>query len=245
MGGQGRDAHGDQRPLGGRHRADRGQELIRPRPVHHPQHRLAARREPDGPQPPVLLLAPSLDQAPPHEAVDQPRRRRRRPPDRLGEVRDGRRPAVRQHVQRGELGEPEAQLAELGREPDDQLPPQRAAHRHPLGDLAHVVDPGPGRQDRRGEVRLERAGDDPRLGAARRRTRTSASGSAGPAAGSVRRGRRRPPDDGGGGVGADGGRGCRSRADPHGTRVWTRRDSCNRARTSAGVRAARRYAWGR
>ncbi len=64
----------------------------------------------------------------------------------LGELSDGHRAAVGQHVQRRELGEPEAQLAELAGEPDHELAPQRAAHRHALADLADVRDPAPGRE---------------------------------------------------------------------------------------------------
>ena len=113
VGRQRRDPHRDQRPLAAGHRPDGGQELLGARPVDHPQHGLAARREPDGPQPAVVLLAAALDEPPLDEPVDEPRRRRRRAPDRLGEVGDRRRGALREDVQRGELREAEVELAEL------------------------------------------------------------------------------------------------------------------------------------
>src|ERR671928_208391 len=72
---------------------------------------------------------------PPHEAVDEPARRGGRSADGLREVGHGRRPAVGEHIERGELREAEAQLAELGGEPDHELAPQRPAHRHTLADL--------------------------------------------------------------------------------------------------------------
>ena len=57
-------------------------------------------------------------------------------------------------------------------EADDQLAPERPAHRHPLADLADVRQPVAGREDRRGEVRLEAAGRWP--GAARSAGRSAA-----------------------------------------------------------------------
>ena len=165
-------------------RPHRRQELLRAGPVDHPQHGLAALREPDRPQPPVVVLAPPLDEAPLDEPVDQPRRRRRRAADGVREVGDrGRRP-LREDVQRGQLREPEVELAQLRREPDDQLPPQRAAHRDALRDLADVLDPRPGRDDGRRQVRLEHPRDDPARGAPRRRARRAPRAASGPAAGS-------------------------------------------------------------
>ena len=102
-----------------------------------------------------------LDEPPPDEAVDQPARRRRRAADRLGQLADRQRAAVGQDVQRRELGEPEAQLPELAGKADDQLAPQRPAHRHALADLADVREPVAGRQDGRRQVRLEPPGDRP------------------------------------------------------------------------------------
>ena len=77
----------------------------------------------------------------------------------FGELPDRQRAAVGQDVEGRELGEPEAQLPELAGEADHELPPQRAAHRHALADLANVPDPAPGRQDRGREVLLEAARD--------------------------------------------------------------------------------------
>ena len=86
----------------------------------------------------VLGLGAALDEPPPDEPVDEARGRGRGAAERVGEVRDGRHAAVGQHVQRRKLGEAEAQPAELRREADDELAPQRAAHRHPLRELARV-----------------------------------------------------------------------------------------------------------
>jgi hypothetical protein len=69
--------------------------------------------------------------------------------------------ASEQHVERGELGEAQPQSAELGREAHHELAPERAAHRNPLRDLTDVLDPRPGCQHGRGQVRLEPAGDRP------------------------------------------------------------------------------------
>ena len=71
---------------------------------------------------------------------------------------DRHRAAVGQDVQRGELGEPEPKLPELAGEPDDQLAPERPAHRDALAELADVLEPAAGRQDRGGQVRLEATG---------------------------------------------------------------------------------------
>ena len=82
-----------------------------------------------------------------------------RPADLLGQLADGHRAAVGEHVERGELGEAETQLAELAGEPDDELAPEGAAHRDALADLADVREPVAGGKDGRGEVGLEAAGD--------------------------------------------------------------------------------------
>ena len=51
--------------------------------------------------------------------------------------------AVGEDVERGELGEPKAELAELAGEPDDQLPPEGPAHGHALAELADVLEAVP------------------------------------------------------------------------------------------------------
>ena len=140
-------------------RPDRGQELVGTAAIHDPQHGVAALGQPQRPLAPVLGLLVALDEPPPDEPVDQPARRRRRAADRLGQLADRERAAVGEDVQRRELGEPEPQLPELAGEADDQLAPERPAHRHALADLADVRQPVAGREDRRGQVRLEAAGD--------------------------------------------------------------------------------------
>jgi len=62
----------------------------------------------------------------------------------IGEVGDGGRAAVGEHVQGRQLREPKAQVAQLAREPHDELPPERAAHGDPIGQLARVLEPVPG-----------------------------------------------------------------------------------------------------
>ena len=42
MRGESRDPHRDERALGSGHRADRGEELVGPRPVNDPEQRLAS-----------------------------------------------------------------------------------------------------------------------------------------------------------------------------------------------------------
>ena len=160
MGRQRRHAHRDDGPLGGRQRPDRRQELVGPRPVDHAQDRVAA-----------LASAGASADAGPRAPRWRSTSRRRTSPSTSRLVAEGDRPiasassptvsraAVGQDVERGQLGEPEAQLAELAGEPDHQLAPQRAAHRDALADLADVREPVAGGQDRRGQVRLEPAGD--------------------------------------------------------------------------------------
>ena len=101
----------------------------------------------------------ALDQPPPDEPVDESARRRRRPTDRLGQLANGQGAPIGQHVERGELREPEAELSELARETDHELPPQRPAHRHPLADLAYVLKARSRRKDWGGQVGFEPTGD--------------------------------------------------------------------------------------
>ena len=159
MGRERRHAHRHDGPLRRRERSDRAQELVGPRPVHHAQDGVAALGQAERPLATVLGFLVALDESTPDEAVDEPARRRWRPADLLGQLADGHRAPVGQHVQRRELGEAESQLAELAGEPDDQLAPEGAAHRHALADLADVREAVAGGQDRRGQVRLESAGD--------------------------------------------------------------------------------------
>ena len=56
MGRQCRDAHRDDSALGGRQGPDRGQELIRSRAVHDPQHRMATLGQAERPLPLKLEL---------------------------------------------------------------------------------------------------------------------------------------------------------------------------------------------
>ena len=161
VGREGGDTHRHDRPFRGGQWPDRAQELLRPSPVDHPQDGVAARGEPQRALPPILGLLVAFDEPPPDEPVDEPTRGRRRPTDRLGQLADREGAAVGQHVQRGQLGEPEAQLAELAGKADDELPPERPAHRHALADLADVREPVAGRQDRRREVCLVQPGDRP------------------------------------------------------------------------------------
>jgi [acyl-carrier-protein] S-malonyltransferase len=172
--GEGRDAHRDERPLGRRHRADRGKELVGPRPVDDAEECLASLGQLEGPLAPVLRLCPSLDEPPTHEPVDEPARRGRRAVDDLGEIPDRHRPRVGEDVERGKLREPEPHLAELRREADDELAPEGPAHRHALGYLADVLDATARGEDGRRQVGFESAGDHP----PRRRGREAAGGDA-------------------------------------------------------------------
>ena len=153
------DAHRDDRSFGAGQGPDRDQELVGARSIDDAQDRLAALRESDRPLAAILRLGLALDEAPAHQAVDQPARGRRRPADCFRDVTDRHRAGIGQHVQRRELGEAEAQLAELAGEADHQLTPQRTAHRHALADLAHVGQAVTGGNDRRREVLLEATGD--------------------------------------------------------------------------------------
>jgi len=124
MGGQRGDPHRDERALGRRERTNGRQELVRTGPIHQPQERLSAVGQPDGPLPTVLGLRAPLDEASLDEAVDETAGRRRRPPEQVGEIADRRRAAVRQDIERGQLREPETELAELER---DTTPLERVA----------------------------------------------------------------------------------------------------------------------
>ena len=166
MGREGGDAHRDDGPLGGRQRSHRGEELIRPSPVHDAQDGVSALGQAQRTLPAVLGFLVALDQTAPDQAVDQPARGRRRATDRLGQLPDRQRAAVGQDVQRRELGEPEAQLPELAGKTDDQLAPERTAHRHALADLADVREPVAGGEHGRREVGLELTGDGARGGGA-------------------------------------------------------------------------------
>jgi hypothetical protein len=174
MRGESRDPHRDERPLGSRHRADRGEELIGPRPVDDAQQCLASLGQLEGSLAPVLRLRPSLDEAPANEPVDEPARRGRRAVDDLGEIPDRHRPRIGEDIERRELREPEPHLAELRREPDDELAPEGSAHRYPLGDLADVLDATARGEDGRRQVGFESAGDRP----PRRRRGEAAGGAA-------------------------------------------------------------------
>ena len=110
-----------------------------------PEERPSALGQPDRLHAPVVGLLAPLEEPAPDQAVDQPRRRRRRAVERVGEVGDRGRAAVGDRVERGQLGEAEAQLPELGGEPDHELPPEGLAERDPLGQLARVLDPRRGR----------------------------------------------------------------------------------------------------
>src|SRR5260221_1609854 len=158
---QRRDAHGHESPLGRRHRADRGQELICPGSIDGSEQGLAALGEGDGPLTPILLLLVPLDEATANQPVDEAAGRRRRSAEALRQLTDGRRAAVREDVERRELGEPQPELAELGGEPDDELAPERPAHRDALRDLADVRHASAGGENRRSQVGLEPAGDRP------------------------------------------------------------------------------------
>ena len=99
MGRERRHAHRHDSALGGRQRPDGVQELVGARPVHDPQDGVAALGEPDGALAPVLGLLVPLDEPAADQPVDQPARRRRRPTERLRELTDRRRAAVREDVQ--------------------------------------------------------------------------------------------------------------------------------------------------
>ena len=162
MRGQCRHAHRDERPFSGRHRTDRGEKLIGAGAIHDPQHRRAAGRQLERSLAPILFLDSALDEAPPDEAIDEPARRRRRAVDGLGKIADRHRPGVGEDIEGGELREAKAHLAQLGREADHELPPQRAAHRDAFRDLTDIRDPRPRRKNGRRQIGLEATRDRPR-----------------------------------------------------------------------------------
>jgi hypothetical protein len=86
MRGQGRHAHGHDGPFGGRQRPDGGQELLCAGPIDDAQDRMTALGEAERPLPPVLGFLVAFDEPPPDQAVDQAAGRRRRSPDRLGQL---------------------------------------------------------------------------------------------------------------------------------------------------------------
>lgn len=159
MGRERRHAHRHDGAFRGGQRSDCAQELIGPRPVDHPQDGVPARRQPERPLPSILGFLSALHEATPHEAVHQPARRRRRPPDRLGQLADRQRAPVGQDVEPGELGEPEAQLPELTGKTDDKLAPEGTAHGHALADLADIGQPVAGGEHGRRQVGLEAPGN--------------------------------------------------------------------------------------
>ncbi len=161
MGREGSNAHRDEGPFRGRQRADRREELVGSRPVHDAEERLAALRQLERALAPVLGLGPALHEPPADKAVDEPAGGRRRTVDDLRKVADRHDPRVGEDVERRKLGEAEPHLAELRREADDELPPERPAHGDALRDLADVLDAAAGRQDGGRQVGLESAGDRP------------------------------------------------------------------------------------
>jgi hypothetical protein len=170
-------------------RPHRGQELLGTRPVDDAQHRLTARREPDRPQPAVVVLPAALDEAPLDEAVDQPGRGGRRASDGVGEVGDGRGRPSASTYSAASSREAEVELAQLVREPT-------TSSRHSARPIAtrseiwrtfwmRVPAATTGADRSASKVRAMT-----RLDAVRRRARSRASGNSGPAAGSDLRIRR-------------------------------------------------------
>ena len=170
MGRQRGHAHRHDRPFARRQRPHRAEELIRPAAIHDAQDRAAALGQPQGPLAPVLGFLLPLHEATPDEPVDEPARGRRGPPDLVRQFAHRHRAAIGEDIQGRELGEAEAELAELPGEPDDQLAPEGPAHRDALAELADVLQPAAGREDRGREVRFE-ARARARAGAGRRGAR--------------------------------------------------------------------------
>ena len=71
MGREGGHTHGHDGPLGGRQRSHRGEELIRPSPIHDPQDGVATLGQAQRTLPAVIGFLVTLHQAPPDQAVDQ------------------------------------------------------------------------------------------------------------------------------------------------------------------------------
>jgi hypothetical protein len=162
MGRESGHTHRDDRPLRGRQRPDRRQELIRSSPIDDAQHGVPPLGQAQRTLPPILRFLVALDQAAAHQAIDEPAGRRWRPPDGFRQLADGQGAAVGEDVQRRELGEPQPELAELASEPDDELAPQCPAHGDALADLADIRKAIAGRQDRRRQIRFELPGDGSR-----------------------------------------------------------------------------------
>lgn len=148
---EGGHAHRHQGSFGRRQRPHDGEELLRPGPIHQSQQRLPSPREGQGPLSPILRVLAAFDQLPLHQAVGQPAPGRWRAAQGIGQIRHRHRAAVRQGVQRCQLGEAQVQLAQLGREADDQIPPDRPPHRDPIRQLARVLETEAGRFDGSGQ----------------------------------------------------------------------------------------------
>jgi len=156
-------AHGHERPFRGRQWTDGGQELIGSSPIHGAQDGVAPMGQHNRPLAAIVWLLAALHKSASHEAIDQPAGRRWGTSERFGKLPDCGRASVRENVQGGELGEPEAEITELGRKPDHELAPERPTHGDAFRDLTHVRDPRAG-QDRGTEVGLEPTGDRPNRG---------------------------------------------------------------------------------
>ena len=160
-------AHRNDRALRRGQGTDRRQKLIRTGSIDDPQDRMAALGQPQRALAAVLGLLVALDEPSADKAIDQPARRRGRPPDRLRELADGERAPIGEDVERRQLGEPEPQLPELTGKADDQLAPERSPHRNALADLPHIRQPIAGSQDGCGQVGFELASDRSRRGGSR------------------------------------------------------------------------------
>ncbi len=140
-------AHRHQGSLLGGQRAHHGQELLGARAIDEADERAALRRDLDHPLPPIGDLFVALEEAARLQRRDDARRGGGRSADHVGQVGDGQRGGPGRCVERGQLGEAKAQLAELGREADDQISPQRLAHGDAIGELQRVLDDRAGGRD--------------------------------------------------------------------------------------------------
>jgi hypothetical protein len=170
VGRQRRDTHRDDRSFRAWQRPHGSEELLGTAAVDDAQDGVTTLRQAERLLPSILGLLVSFDEPASNQTVHQPARGRRRPPDRFGQLADGQGAAVREDVERRQLGETESQLAELAGESDHQLAPQRTTHRHPLADLADIRQSVAGREDWGRKVGFEAAGDRPGWGRARRWT---------------------------------------------------------------------------
>ena len=170
VGREGGDAHRHDRSFRAWQRPHGGEELLRAATVHDAQDGVTALGQAKRLLPSILGLLVPFHEPASDQTVHEPARGRRRPPDRFGQLADGQGAAVREDVERRQLGETESKLAELAGESDHQLAPQRATHRHSLADLADIRQSVAGREDRRGKVGFEAAGDRPGWGRAHRWT---------------------------------------------------------------------------